>query len=99
MNSEEPAPRVEHHPSRRRFEINSGGRMAFLSYEREAGRMIIEHTFVPEALRGRGIAGLLVRAALEEVRHAGLQVVSRCSYAAAFIRRTPEFADLVTPET
>ncbi len=97
MNSVDPALRVEHHPSRRRFEINSGARVAFLTYEREAGRMVIEHTFVPETLRGKGIAARLVRAALEEVRQAGLQVVPRCSYAAAFIQRTPEFADLVAP--
>ncbi|HEY5913302.1 MAG TPA: N-acetyltransferase, partial [Verrucomicrobiae bacterium] len=37
---------------------------AFLSYTREGGRVVLDHTFVPEELRGRGTAAALARAAL-----------------------------------
>jgi predicted GNAT family acetyltransferase len=57
--------------------------------------MIFTHTFVPDALRGRGIAAVLVRTALEEARRTGRRVVPRCSYVAEFIQRHPEFRDLV----
>jgi predicted GNAT family acetyltransferase len=49
---------------------------------------------VPAAIGGRGIAGRLVRAALEHARAAGLKVVPRCSYVADYLDKHPEYADL-----
>lgn len=82
---------IQHDESRQRFEAGP----AHLSYRRENGRMIIEHTYVPPPLRGRGIAGALAQAALDEARRRDWKVVPQCSYLAAYIARHGEFADLV----
>jgi predicted GNAT family acetyltransferase len=55
----------------------------------------MHHTYVPPSLEGRGIAGALVRAALEHARTAGWRVQPACSYVAAYMRRHPETADLL----
>ncbi|WP_366144173.1 N-acetyltransferase [Candidatus Accumulibacter sp. ACC012] len=68
---------------------------AFLSYRVEGERVILEHTFVPDALRGQGIAADLVRVALDEAAATHWKIVPRCSYVAIFIECHPECADLV----
>ena len=70
---------------------------AVLEYSLSADRMLILHTEVPPELRGRGLAGKLVRAALEHARAQGLRVEPRCSYAAEWIGRHPGYVDLVAP--
>ncbi|HET6587508.1 MAG TPA: GNAT family N-acetyltransferase, partial [Oleiagrimonas sp.] len=64
-------------------------------YRLRDGVMTITHTGVPEVIGGRGIAASLTRFALETARREGWKVVPACSYAAVFIRRHPEFCDLV----
>ncbi|MBS0194819.1 MAG: N-acetyltransferase [Proteobacteria bacterium] len=82
-------------PRRQRFEAIVDGHASRLDYEVEDGVMVIVHTEVPSALQGRGIAGALVRHACEAARARGLQVEPRCDYAATWLRRHPEYADLV----
>ena len=77
------------------FETEAEGHLACLEYRLEAGVMRITHTHVPEAIGGRGIAGRLVRAAVDQARASGWKVVPACSYAAAWITRQPEYSDLV----
>lgn len=92
MNPDIPA--VTHNAEQQRFELQTAP-PAFLSYTREGNRVIMDHTYVPDELRGRGLAADLVRAALTEARQQHWSVVPACSYVAAFIDRHPEFADLV----
>jgi predicted GNAT family acetyltransferase len=88
--------RGEHNVARQRFEAQAGdSASAFLSYRVEGERVILKHTFVPDALRGQGIAADLVRVALEEARQRRWKIVPRCSYVASFIESHPEFGDLV----
>ena len=53
-----------------------------------------EHTFVPPAVRGGGIAAKLVEALVKDAREGGFRVAPDCSYVAAAFRRHPEWADL-----
>lgn len=83
----------------RRFETRTGDEpLSFLSYTFEGDCVVFDHTFVPEELRGRGIAAKLARAALDEARQRKWKIVPRCSYVAAFIKRNPEFAGLLHGE-
>ena len=82
-----------------RFEMASGGAVAFVEYERTSdGRMALVHTEVPEALSGQGVGSKLVRGALDAVRAEGLTVVPRCEFVAAYIERHPEYRDLLADE-
>jgi predicted GNAT family acetyltransferase len=56
--------------------------------------MVFTNTIVRAPIGGRGIAGELVRAALEFVRTQGLRARPACSYADAWMRRHPDYDDL-----
>ena len=53
------------------------------------------HTYVPPALRGRGIAEQLVHQALEDARTRGYKVIPSCWYVRLYIDRHRELQDVV----
>jgi predicted GNAT family acetyltransferase len=53
------------------------------------------HTEVPDEYQGQGLAGELASAALTWARESGRKVIASCPYVKSFIRKHPEFADLV----
>lgn len=53
-------------------------------------RVNIEHTYVHQDLRGQHIAGLLMEAAIEEIRRQGKDCVPTCSYAIAWFEKHPD---------
>jgi predicted GNAT family acetyltransferase len=91
---------VIHNADAGQFHADVDGHRGELDYTlREGGLrgsvMTITRTVVPPAIGGRGVAAELTRVALETARREGCTVVPACSYASAFIRRHPEFSDLV----
>lgn len=58
-------------------------------------RIIIDHTGVPDAFRGKGVGARLVTRAVEDARAAGKTVVPLCPFAAAQFKRHPEWADVL----
>lgn len=86
---------VRHNQAAHRFEVMAGGYLSVAEYRRDGQRILFTHTEVPPALRGHGIAAKLVRVALDYAREAGLTVVPLCWYVDAFIRRNPEYRDLL----
>lgn len=85
---------VTHDEAARRFAVQVDGLGCELDYRLTPGVMHITHTGVPAALEGRGIAAAMTQAALAHARAAGLKVNPLCSYAAGYLRRHPEWADL-----
>ena len=86
---------VSHNIAASRYEATVDGHLSVCEYAIEGARMVFTHTLVPSELRGRGIAELLVRAALADARTGGRKVVPACSYVAKFIERRREYQDLV----
>ncbi len=86
---------VTHNRLASRFEAQTGGGMAVCSYDRFRGVLNLVHTEVPRDSRHRGVAGALVRHALDWAREQGLRVRPSCSYVAAYMRRHPETQDLL----
>lgn len=86
---------LHHDAAARRFSTRLDGHDAELLYSLRDGRMVIDHTGVPEAIGGRGVAAALVRAALDHARAQGWRLVPACSYSAAYVQRHPEYADLI----
>jgi len=81
---------IEHQPDRQRFAITVDGHEAELDYVREGDVLVITHTGVPAAIGGRGIAGVLMQAAVDFARANGLRVRPACSYAASWMDRHRE---------
>jgi uncharacterized protein len=79
-----------------RFEVEQDGHTAYLEFELDnAGWMTLWHTQVPGELRGRGIASMLAKTALDYARDNQLKVDVICPVAAAFIAKNPEYQSLV----
>jgi uncharacterized protein len=86
---------VRDNPAQSRFELDVEGATAFANYRLTPQAVIITHTETPPALRGRGIASELVAGALKIIRGDGRKVTAGCSFVSDYLRRHPEFSDLV----
>ena len=86
---------VKNNEAAHRFELEAEGRTAVSEYRRRNGTIVFTHTEVPLQLEGKGIGNALAKSALDYARSEGLRVVPRCRFIAAFIKRHPEYQDLV----
>jgi predicted GNAT family acetyltransferase len=90
---------VRDNPSENRYEILVDGALAgFTVYEPTETVLAFVHTEVDEAYAGQGLAKILVTETLNDVRARGLAVLPFCPYVRGFIKKNPEYVDLV-PET
>lgn len=79
-----------------RFEARIDGELAgFATYTREGGVLTVLHTEVGDDYEGMGIAGDLTQWALDGARGQNLAVVPECPYVAGYIKKHPEYVDLV----
>lgn len=81
-----------------RFEVEVDGVLAFATYERQGSTITFIHTFVPEALRGQGIASRIIFAALASSRAKVLRLVPRCPMFRAYMACHMETLSLLAPE-
>lgn len=86
---------IHHDPVARRFTTVVDGVEAEVTYHYDGDILVINHTGVPRPIEGRGIASELVRAAFEFARGAGIRVRPACSYAAVWVQRHKQYADLL----
>jgi predicted GNAT family acetyltransferase len=90
------APAVADAPARHCFEITADGELAgFVTYQRRDGEIALLHTEIDDAHQGEGLAGRLVRGALDAARAERLDVAPHCPYVAGWLRKHPDYADLV----
>ena len=87
--------RVTDNAARQRFELVVDGQVAFADYRRQPGLLLIAHVEMPPALRGGGVAGRLMKGVLDMARETGMKVAPLCPYADAYMRRHPEYQDLL----
>jgi predicted GNAT family acetyltransferase len=78
-----------------RFELAFDGGMVWADYSRSGDTLVIPHVEAEPQLRGSGAAGQFMRALTDHARAEGLKLLPLCSYAAVWMRRHPETADLV----
>ena len=85
-------PGVVHTPDRKVFSLETPGHeAAFLEYELDpdTGTMDMFETFVPESLRGRGVAKLLADAAFNWAVDTKMRMRLSCWYLAGYLERHP----------
>ncbi|BBZ00739.1 N-acetyltransferase [Mycolicibacterium chitae] len=85
-----------------RFTVGVDGKTAgHTAYVERDGRRVFFHTEVSDGFEGRGLATLLIGAALAATRDEDVRIVPVCSMVAAYVDKHPEFAaiaDEATPE-
>jgi uncharacterized protein len=78
-----------------RFELEEEGEIAFAAYNRQPGALVINWVESPMALRGAGTAGRLMTLVAEEAKRDGLKIVPVCGYAAAWLRGSKTYRNLI----
>ncbi len=85
----------EDHGSKRRYVIRRPEGEAELTLSvLTPQKVIADHTLVPDALRGQGLADELLHALLDDARAQGFTIVPLCPFVASQARRHPEWAAL-----
>jgi predicted GNAT family acetyltransferase len=91
-------PAVTDNPSASRYELHVGGELAgFVEYRLRQHDTAISlvHTEIEPAFQGKGLATHLARHSLDDARQRGLRVLPFCSYISSWIKKRPDYADLV----
>lgn len=79
---------VEHDQTSHQFVTSVDGHRAYLAYM-DLGKQTLDiyRTFVPNGLRGRGIAAALTEHALRYAEGRGYTVIASCSYVERYMER------------
>ncbi|MBC5722205.1 N-acetyltransferase [Lawsonibacter sp. OA9] len=84
------------HERERIFALDEQGKLvAEVTFPVSEGVADIDHTFVDQSLRGQGVAGQLLDAAVRQIRMEGLRAKATCSYAAKWFKEHPDQSDLL----
>jgi len=87
--------KVTDNPGESRFEIRADGELAgFVQYHLRGSQIAFIHTETDDRFRGHGLAGELVREALDAARERHLTVLPYCPFVRSWIAGHPEYADL-----
>jgi predicted GNAT family acetyltransferase len=87
---------VQDNPGESRYELLLDEHMVGeILYRLAPGRVVLLHTEVLPSVEGKGLGARLVAGALDDIRARGLHVVPFCPFVRAYIRRHPDYADLV----
>ena len=92
------APVVNDNPGASRYEIHAGGELAgFIDYRLDDRDQVISliHTEVKPAFRHDHLGTHLAQFALDDARGRGLGVLPYCPYVNSWIKKHPDYADLV----
>jgi predicted GNAT family acetyltransferase len=88
---------VRDNPEESRYELLDGGDVVGeILYRRYPDRIVLVHTEILPAREGQGLASRLVAGGLDDIRATGgLRVVPVCPFVRGYLRRHPEYEDLV----
>ncbi|MBN9985539.1 N-acetyltransferase [Rhizobium laguerreae] len=79
-----------------RYAAEVEGREAEMTYSRTSPKLvIIDHTGVPDSLRGKGVGQALALHAVEAARSGGWKIIPLCPFFKAQAQRHPEWKDVV----
>jgi NAD+ kinase len=82
-----------------RYEILLGGEtVGTLDYRRRGAYIELLDTEIEQSFAGRGLAGRLATAALEDARAKAVPVKVTCPFVTGYVERHPEYSDLLADE-
>nr|WP_070960352.1 GNAT family N-acetyltransferase [Hyphomonas sp. Mor2] len=86
----------EDSPNGGRYVAVVNGDEAEMTYSRAGtSRIIIDHTGVPDSMRGLGVGKKMVEAAVRDARTEGFKIIPLCPFAKATLAKHSEWQDVV----
>ena len=82
-------------PAQSRFELDVDGTTAFVVYRKTPDTITLVHTVVPPEIGCRGVGSKLARATLDAVRAQNIKLVVKCEFIQGFMKKHPEYDDLL----
>lgn len=92
---------VTHDKTNHLFSITIDNIDCHAAYEYRNGNssvIDIYHTFVDPSLRGKGIAGILIKSVCEYASENRLTIFPSCSYAVEYFKRHQEYSSLLAKD-
>ena len=87
---------IIHDPDDLRFYAKVAGEEAELTYTYPEETVLdFDYAYIPPAARNQGLSDHLVKAALEFARGNNYQVIPSCPVVEAYVKRHPEYKDLI----
>jgi predicted GNAT family acetyltransferase len=87
---------VTYNEAGKRYEMVFGHLVVYANVRKEKNTLYIDYVFAPPELRGKGAAGEFMRQLMEVVRAEKVKAVPICGYAASWLGRHSEYADLLS---
>jgi predicted GNAT family acetyltransferase len=78
---------ITHNKEEFKFETRVDGHDAELTYRKEGQVLVFDHTYVPDALRGKGIAKELVEFGIIYARENNYKIQPKCSYVIGYFEK------------
>ncbi|MBN2174361.1 MAG: N-acetyltransferase [Bacteroidales bacterium] len=83
-------PEIQH--LNNKFFMIVDGMESHLEYEMHGEKTVVfYHTYVPETLRGKGLARQIIREGLDWAKQNNYRIIPSCSAVRTFILRNPEY--------
>jgi predicted GNAT family acetyltransferase len=91
---------VRENREKHRYELINGDEVAgFIVYQVRDGEYWLVHTELEDGYAGSGVGSFLVRKTLDDLRSKGAAVVPTCPFVGGWIKRHPDYQDLVDERT
>lgn len=88
--------KINHDKEAQKFSLTIDGKDSSVLYRMTANKtMDIYRTYVPPEQRNNGLAGKIVKAALDYAKENNLKVIPSCSYTDYFIKQNKEYKSLL----
>ena len=86
---------IIHDVEKQKFYVIVDDIESHLEYVKKDDVLILNHTYVPNMLRGKGIAGKIVKIALTYAQDNNLKIIPACTYVADYIQRHKGYENLL----
>ncbi|WP_334190842.1 GNAT family N-acetyltransferase [Noviherbaspirillum sp.] len=93
-------PALRNNQDKHRYElIDDDQVLGYAEYNMMGDAVMFTHTEIASEHEGKGYGSQLAQKALDDVRSQHKQVMPVCQFITAYIRRHPDYIDLVTPDS
>lgn len=79
----------------KQYELVVEGKKPRIKYIAVKDKIYLTHTEVPKELEGKGLASKMVLMVLEDIKSRNLTLIPMCPFVAMYIKRHPEWRELV----